>query len=105
MRTAKTLVRMCGSKCSPDPSLISFAISTINMCWHISVLSPLCTNGLFHLHARGQRCHCVLVHKIVHLAVKKGNIFGHYFTSENIHREILLLINPAVYLLNKICVG
>ena len=43
------------------------------------------------------------VHKIVYLAVKLGNDFGQYFTSENIHRELLSLINPAVYLLNKKC--
>ena len=40
------------------------------------------------------------VHKIVHLAVKKGHII-----SENIHCELLSLINPAVYLLNIIFVG
>ena len=36
------------------------------------------------------------VHKIVYLAVKKDNIFGQFFTSENIHRELLSLINPGV---------
>ena len=32
-------------------------------------------------------------------------IFIKYFTSENIHRELLSPLNPAVYLLNKIFVG
>ena len=41
------------------------------------------------------------VHKIVYLAVKKGV----FFTSENIHRELLSLINIAVYLLNKMFMG
>ena len=35
----------------------------------------------------------------------KGYYFAQYFTSENIHSELLLLINPAMYLLNKIFVG
>ena len=35
---------------------------------------------------------------IVYLAVKKGQ----YFTFENIHRGLLSLINPAVYLRNTI---
>ena len=37
------------------------------------------------------------VHKIEYLAVKRGNILVIFFTSENIHRELLSLINPAVY--------
>ena len=37
----------------------------------------------------------------MYIAVKKGNIFGQYFTSENIHRKLLSLINLAVYLLNN----
>ena len=36
---------------------------------------------------------------------EKGQYFGQYFTFENIHCELLSLINPAVYLLNKIFVG
>ena len=40
--------------------------------------------------------------KIVYLAVKKGNILVmFFFISENIHPELLSLINPAVHLLNK----
>ena len=35
----------------------------------------------------------------------KGLYFGQYFTSKNIHHELLSLINPAMYLLNKIFVG
>ena len=31
--------------------------------------------------------------------------FGQYYTSENIHRELLSLINPVAYLLNKIFVA
>ena len=42
------------------------------------------------------------LHKIVYLAVKKGNILV-IFTSENIHRELLSLIKPAAYLLNNFC--
>ena len=38
--------------------------------------------------------------RIVYLAVNKGNVLVICFTSENIHRELLSLINPAVYLLN-----
>ena len=30
---------------------------------------------------------------------------GQFFTSENIHHELLSLIDPAVYLLSKIFVG
>ena len=30
---------------------------------------------------------------------------GQYFTSENIHRELLSIINPAVHLLSKCFVG
>ena len=45
------------------------------------------------------------VHKIVYLAVNKGNILVIFFTSENIHRELLSLINPALYLLDKKFVG
>ena len=45
------------------------------------------------------------VHKIEYLAVNKGNILVISFTSENIHRELLSLVNPAVYLLNKIFVA
>ena len=45
------------------------------------------------------------VHKIVYLTVKKGNILAIFFTFENIHRELISLINPAVYLLDKIFVG
>ena len=45
------------------------------------------------------------VNKIVNLAVKKGNIWSFFFTSESIHRELSSLINPAVYLLNKLFVG
>ena len=45
------------------------------------------------------------VHKTVYLAVNKFNILVNFFTSENIHRELLSLLNPAVYLLNKIFVG
>ena len=43
----------------------------------------------------------------MYLAIKKGNTmyFGQYFTSENMHHKLLSLINPAVYLLNKMCVG
>ena len=33
------------------------------------------------------------VHRIVYLAVKKGNILAILFTSENIHRELLSLMN------------
>ena len=44
------------------------------------------------------------VHKIVYLAVNKGNILVIFFTSENIHHELSSLINPAVYLLNKMFV-
>ena len=40
------------------------------------------------------------VHKIVYLAVNENNILVNFFTSENIHHELLSLINPAVYLLN-----
>ena len=43
--------------------------------------------------------------KIEHPAVNKGNIFGQYFTFENIHHELLSIINRAVYLLNKIVCG
>ena len=39
------------------------------------------------------------MHKIVYLAVKKGHILVIFFASENIHCELLSLINPAVYLL------
>ena len=35
---------------------------------------------------------------------QKRKYFGQCFTSENIHRELLSLINPAVYLINKIVV-
>ena len=45
------------------------------------------------------------VHKIEYLAVNKGNILVNFFTYANIHRELLSLINPAVYLLNKKIVG
>ena len=38
-----------------------------------------------------------------YLAVKKGIYFGQFFTSENIHRELLSLINPAVHPLDIIC--
>ena len=38
------------------------------------------------------------VHKIEYLAVNKINILVNFFTSENIHRELLSVINPAVYL-------
>ena len=43
------------------------------------------------------------MHRIVYLPVKNGK-FCQYFTYENILRLSLSLINPAVYLLNKICV-
>ena len=43
-------------------------------------------------------------HNSITIAVYKV-IFWSFFTSENIHRELLLLINPAVYLINKIFVG
>ena len=46
------------------------------------------------------------VHKIVYLSVKKGTILVIFFlTSENIHRESLSLIKPAVYLHNQFFVG
>ena len=35
----------------------------------------------------------------------KGLYFGQYFTFENIHCELLSLISPAVYLLDKIFCG
>ena len=41
------------------------------------------------------------VHKIVYLAVTKGNISVIFFISENIHRKLLLRLNPVVYLLKK----
>ena len=42
------------------------------------------------------------VHKIEYLAVNKGNILVNLFNSENVNRKLLSLINPAVYLLNKV---
>ena len=45
------------------------------------------------------------VHRIVYIAFNKGNILVNFFTSENIHRELLSFINPVVHLLNKIFVG
>ena len=44
------------------------------------------------------------MHKIEYIAVNKSNILVN-FTSENIDRKLLALINPAVYLLYKIFVG
>ena len=41
----------------------------------------------------------------VYLAINKGTILVIFFTSENIHQELLSLINPAGYLLNKIVYG
>ena len=40
------------------------------------------------------------MHKIEYLAVNKGNSLVNIFILENIHRELLSLLNPAVYLLN-----
>ena len=40
------------------------------------------------------------VQKVVYLTVNNCNILI-FFTSQNIHRELLSLINPAVYLVNK----
>ena len=40
------------------------------------------------------------VHKIVYLAVYKGNVLVNFFTSENIHHDLLSLIDPSMYLLN-----
>ena len=54
--------------------------------------------------AQSSRGGCSRVHKIVYPAVKR-QYFGQVFTSENSHRELLSLINPAVYLLNKFFVG
>ena len=52
--------------------------------------------------AQSSRCGCSRrVHKIVNPAVKKG----HSFTLENFNRELLSLINPAMYLLNKLFGG
>ena len=45
------------------------------------------------------------VHNLVYLAVKKGNILVIFYISENIHRDLLSCINPAVYLLNTFFVG
>ena len=44
------------------------------------------------------------VHKTVYLAVKNGNILVNILLLKFL-LELLSLINPAVYLLNKICVG
>ena len=43
--------------------------------------------------------------KSMYLAIKKGNNFVNIFFSENNYRELLSLINSAVYLLNKMFVG
>ena len=40
------------------------------------------------------------VHKIEYLAVNKGKSLVNIFILENIHRELLSLLNPAVHLLN-----
>ena len=45
------------------------------------------------------------VHKIEYLAVNKGKILVNVLLAVNNHRELLSLINPAVYLLNKSFVG
>ena len=42
------------------------------------------------------------MHKQVYIAVKKGNTVVIFFTSGNIHRKLLSLINPAMYLLSNI---
>ena len=43
------------------------------------------------------------VHKIEYLIVNIEKVWSFFFTSENIHSEILSLINPDVYLLNIFC--
>ena len=45
------------------------------------------------------------VHKIEYLAVNKGNVLVNFLLLKIFNRELLSLINPAVYLLNKFFVG
>ena len=73
-----------------------------------TIKSPDCSTIENHCTWTAQPWHVSFsrrVHKIVYLAVNKGNILFIFFTSENIHRELLSFINPAVYLLNKKVVG
>ena len=66
-----------------------------------NALENLCTQKL-----QSSRGGCSRpVHKMVYLALYKGNILINILFLKNIHREIPSLINQAMYLFNKKIVG